>query len=805
MSAGSDTPRLDPRTEAAFAELIASENLAQAATWAAGWCAAPAGAEAAAVWAPDPVQPVYFCAGIHGPGAKVFLRRPASRGEGIALKLLRGREAIAIPRREIAGSKDPLLSGAPDWTQAALFLPLEPEKGVFFFLGLFYRDPATIEAAVEALGPAARTAADALARSLKAERKSAGMLHAIERLTNLYDLSKAFGSTLDEGELSEIIVRKAADLTVGEVASMWALDTENGEVSLSGTAVNENYDVEAPPESVGSSVVGDVVTERAVVRKNAIRDDDPSASESDDYRIRSLLAAPLVDEDEVEGAIVVTNKRGRHQEFSEEDEELLQDLARQAIRALRNARRYQAEKKVAELDALLAVSREITATLDLDRVMQTVVNGASALIAYDRCSIAIQDRGRLRLGAVSGVTEIDRKDPSIRRIEELLQWAFLSGSDVNVTQQDDGTLAADRPETEEKFRAYFQETGNRAFYAAMLKDEEGKLGVLSFECAEPVVFDEETRDLLSILVNQATVALRNAQLYHQVPLAGFWKPLLERRRKLLEIPRQRRQAWAIGAAIAVVVLIAVPWKIRVAAPARILPSRSVAVAAGVDGIVQEVLHREGDRVAAGEAIARLRLEGFQADLAEARSALQIAESEIARNRTAGDSAAMFAAQSRRDELQAKAALEEDRLARAILRSPIEGVIVTPHIEQRVGEYLARGAELCVVADAGTVTAEVAVPETDAALLRPGQKVALKLNPYPTRTFPGEVTRVGAEIRQEADERFVVAESRVEDPERLLKPGMLGRGKVSVGPRSLATAIFRKPLRYIWLKLWPALP
>ena len=35
---------------------------------------------------------------------------------------------------------------------------------------------------------------------------------------------------------------------------------------------------------------------------------------------------------------------------------------------------------MAELDALLAVSREITATLDLDRVMQTIVNASSALI-----------------------------------------------------------------------------------------------------------------------------------------------------------------------------------------------------------------------------------------------------------------------------------------------------------------------------------------------------------------------------------------------------------------------------------------
>ncbi len=60
-----------------------------------------------------------------------------------------------------------------------------------------------------------RTRPPALARSLRAERKTLGMLHAIERLTNLYDLSKAFGSTIEWAELTHLVVRKAADLADG--------------------------------------------------------------------------------------------------------------------------------------------------------------------------------------------------------------------------------------------------------------------------------------------------------------------------------------------------------------------------------------------------------------------------------------------------------------------------------------------------------------------------------------------------------------------------------------------------------------
>ncbi len=788
----------------ALAELALCENLAQTSGWAARWSVPMAGADAALLWAPDTLHPIFLCIGASGEGVEGLQRRSAPRETGFIHDLVRDRQAIVLAGEELA-SNDPFVRGVSPTLRACLAIPLEAEGLVVGLLALFFT---RMPNADEALGRTERfleQAAPALGRALRSERKTVGMLHAIERLTNLYDLSKAFGSTIDTDELSELIVRKAADFVTAEVASLWMLDPHEGEVTLGATAANENYDVEGMPEAVGGSIVGDIVADQAPVRRNRIPEGDPVASESPGYQIRSVLAVPLVEEEAVIGALVLTNKRGRHPEFSAEDEELLQDLSRQAVRALRNARQHEAEKKVEELDALLAVSREITATLDLDKVMQTIVNATSALITYDRCAIAIQQKGKLRLGAVSGSAEVDRKNPEVRRMEELLQWVFLSGTDTVVTQTPDGEITADRPETEEKFRALFQETGLRSFFAVLLKDEEGKLGVLGFESKETLAFDEGTRDLLSILVNQATVAVRNAQLYQQVPLAGFLKPLLEKRRKLAHIPTRRKRAWAIGALVAAVVLFVVPWPLRVAGPARVLPGRRAAVTSLVDGVVSAVHRREGDRVKAGDVIATLKSEPFEAALAQARSALTIAESDIARARQNADGAAVFDGESRQREAAAQIALANDRLARTRLTAPASGVIVTPRIEERVGQFLPRGAELCVVADEQNVTAEVAVPESDAALVEKGQKTALKFNPYPGRLFRGSVDRVAARIRQEGEERFLIAEVAIANPDGLLKTGMLGTGKVSLGTRRVVTALFRRPTRYLWNKIWPLLP
>ncbi|MFI5181557.1 MAG: GAF domain-containing protein [Thermoanaerobaculia bacterium] len=795
----------EPRTfeSDALAELARCETLAQRAGWATRFAARAAEADAALLYLPDAAGNL-VCTGAWGEETARRLRRSAGREAGLAREVVRDRLPRLLRRGELGAEIDPVLQGLPGHATAYLVAPIVAERTVLGVLALAFRETPP-KAALTRLEPFLSQAAAALDVAMRAERRTAGQLQAIERLTSLYDVTKAFGSTIDLGELSAIVANKAADFTGAEVASLWTLDEEGGEVALAATAVNANYEVSSPPDAVGAAVVGDVLADQTPIRRNGIPEDDPVRTENPAYPVRSILAVPLVEDEKAVGALVLTNKRGRVPEFNEGDEELLLDLARQAVRALRNARQHEAEKKVEELDALLTVSREITSTLDLDKVMRTIVNASSALVTYDRAAIAILSRGKLRIGAVSGVTELDRKDPSVRRTEEILEWVFWGGQNIAVTRREDGTIETDRPETEEKFRAFFEASGRNAFYGVLLEDEEGKLGVLGFECNEPFEFDAGTRDLLQILVNQATVAVRNAQLYQQVPLPGFLKPLADRTRKLSQIPASRRRRWALGAAAAVLLLVLVPWNVRVAGPARAVPGRRISVTAFVEGIVASVEHREGDVVAAGDVIATLKDDVYRAAFAEARAAEQIAEADVSQHRAEGNAAAMGQALSRRDEMRARAAWAEERLAVTRLRAPEAGIVLTPRLDERVGQHLAAGAELAVLAETSSLLVEVAIPERDANLLADGQDVSMKMNAYPTGTFHGRVLRLGATVREEGEERFVIAETRVENPGGLLKPGMLGMAKVSTGRRPLLVALFRRPARWAASKLWPLLP
>ena len=542
-------------------ELSACENLSQLAGWLARWTARIAEASGVLVWTPDPTHPLLVCAATSGEPVRKLLRRTVLLSDPLAQQIARDRQPVWLGARDLAARTEAWIGSPPAGAGFCGIVPV-PGDGVPAVIFLFFPEPAAPEPVLKKLQPLLVDATPAFDRALKTERKTAGMRQAIERLTALYDLSKAFGSTIDLTELDRIIATKAADFAGAEVASLWLLGEDAEELILAETVVNENYSVENPPAAVGASSAGDVLADRRVIRLNGIAPDDPMASEENGFPVRSLLAVALLEEERPVGVLTLANKRGRHPEFSAEDEELITDLGRQAVRALHNARQYEAEKKVEELDALLTISREITATLDIDKVMRTVVNGTAALISYDRCMIAIMQRGKLRLGAVSGVSQLDRKDPKIQKAEALLEWVYFGGSDLAVARSDDGSIEADRPETQEKFRTYFEETSYSAFYAVILRDEEGRLGVLSFESRSPLLLHEGTRGLLDILVNQATVAVRNAQLYKQVPLAGFWKPVLQKQTQLLDVPRKRRLAYGAAAVAALVLLFVVPWRLR---------------------------------------------------------------------------------------------------------------------------------------------------------------------------------------------------------------------------------------------------
>ena len=196
---------------------------------------------------------------------------------------------------------------------------------------------------------------------------------------------------------------------------------------------------------------------------------------------------------------------------------------------------------------------------------------------------------------------------------------------------------------------------------------------------------------------------------------------------------------------------------------------------------------------------------YQAAAAQARSDFDIARNEFAQSQASGDTSELARAAARLEETRARAAVAEENLAQTKIRAPAAGVLITPHLEDRIGQAVASGAELCVIADTRSAEVEVAIREIDASLLRESEDVAVKLNSYPSRVFKGKIGRVSPVVREEGEDRFILAEALIDNGGGMIRPGMLGNAKVSTGTRRLGYAVLRKPARWLWAKLWPLMP
>lgn len=744
-----------------------------------------------------------------------FEPTPEPVTEGILAEMLEATRARRLGGKEI--DRDALVhldENDRERVKSAVYAPLLAATGTVGVVevlnkrsGEFSGDDAVLlEEALRLTGPALE------ARRVLEKEKQAN-LATIDRLTALYDIGRVFNSTLELTELLPVVADKIRDILGAQACNLWLVDAEKNDLYFAqqvGDDPTTDVDDRCP---LGEGLLGQVAQQG---QPRLIADVQGEAEllafrqqRSPEFPLATLMAAPLLKEEEIIGVVEVVNKQDGGA-YDEDDLFFLTSISEMASIALNNANRLAAERKVRELDALLAISKEITSTLDLDHILTTVVHQAATVLPFDRCAIGLFDRNRFILGAVSGEAEVP-KTREMDQLRELMEWVATQADPVSADNYDEGWKVSPE-EGHPRLRGFLDAHGHNGFYAVPLRDDQGTVAVLALLSGDAEFLSENHLEVLSILASQATVAIRNARLYQEVPLVSFWQPLMEKKQKLMAIPYARwlEGGWKVG--LAALVLLLVQWPMRIGATATVVPAERRAVSAEVEGVIKRILVREGDRVEAGAVLAelqsgddRVRLERALASLAQARS--QLAEAEGRRD--------LGAATQARLEMQmheAEVALYRERVEKASLRSSIAGIVVTPKVEEKVGQLLEPGDTFCELVNNEKMAAELNVPEAQVDLVQPGSRVALKLNTFPTHTFEGAVERVGAQTISAEAQQFFVVRAVFSNPEGRARAGMAGQGKISAaggwpigGWYPVGYVVLRSPMRWAWRKAWTWLP
>ncbi|MGA8528806.1 MAG: efflux RND transporter periplasmic adaptor subunit, partial [Acidobacteriaceae bacterium] len=638
------------------------------------------------------------------------------------------------------------------------------------------------EDVLEQIGEVAGIAAIAFAGALAyASERNAG-LASVMRLTQLYDIEKVFNATLEMDSLLPIICEKVGDLIHASAVNLWMVDRDD---LLLFQQAGDDPGAQVGERQTGASggIVGQVgesgeplllqADEEGLVQRN---------TRAGELRAGSLIAAPLMDGESLVGVLEVIRYEG-DSPFDDDDLFVLTQVAASAAQALHNSSLLQAERKIEILQTLVSVGQEIGSTLNLERVLQAIVDQPQLVIPYQRAALALEQRGRLTIQAMSGVRKIDAGDPAIQNLTNVLRWTAGLQTEVHVTQHDE-EIDDPRPETREKFRRYFEATGSRGFYAIPLTDEEGALGVLSFESADPDFLTDLHIEVIKILASQATLALRNASLYKEVPFIGILEPLIEKKRRFMALERGRRAVMLGSLAAVVLILVLAPIPLRVAGSAQVAPDQTQYVRAEEDGVVQKVFVHEGDRVASGTPLAQMADWDQRAAVAMLQARYNTAMAQVSQALVNNNATVAGQRQLEANYLRSELARATEELSRTTLRAQMDGVVATPYVEDLVGRKLSLGDPIMELVSTDSVSVDVAVPERDVSLLRVGDPARVKLESFPARTFGGRVGVVSPASQVVGDDRTFYARIMVPNPDGRLRSGMQGYGKIRTGLRPL---------------------
>ncbi len=220
-----------------------------------------------------------------------------------------------------------------------------------------------------------------------------------------------------------------------------------------------------------------------------------------------------------------------------------------------------------------------------------------------------------------------------------------------------------------------------------------------------------------------------------------------------------------------------------------LPLVRSELVARVTGRVAKVLVDEGARVSEGQPMLTLETDYLKLDVARAEAetaraaaVLADAERDFARKKELvgkesvsqaafeRSQAAFEGAKASRLGAQAGLDLAKQRLSDAVLRSPIDGVVLEKRAD--VGERLSEGTVTFVVVQTAPLRLRFRVPERFLGAAVHGAKVRATVDPYPGETFGGTVSVVVPAL-DPASRTFAV-EALFPNRDGRLRPGLFAR-------------------------------
>lgn len=277
-----------------------------------------------------------------------------------------------------------------------------------------------------------------------------------------------------------------------------------------------------------------------------------------------------------------------------------------------------------------------------------------------------------------------------------------------------------------------------------------------------------------------------------------------------------------------------PISVTVSADGTLKPTRTVTLGSELSGIVRKVNVDVNDSISAGDVLIELDTRNLESKVASARASLASAKAQLAQNRAtlneaevkdrrlkelnklsggkmpsrtdldaqeaavATARAALEVAKANIADAEASLSQTETDLSKAMIKSPIDGVVLARSVEPgyAVAASLQAVELLSLATDLSELELQVNVDEADIGSVQAGQKAFFTVSAYPDKKFPATLTKVAFGSTTTENVVTYTTYLDVKNPELQLRPGMTASATISTAHKDQVLLVPNSALRFM---------
>ncbi len=571
-----------------------------------------------------------------------------------------------------------------------------------------------------------------------------------------------------------------------EGGSLWLYDSKNRQLVPKASHLPE----EGPLSSLSEENITRIVY-RTIEQKQPVLYYPEEGEEVQELQDVCLIAVPVELDETTQAVVLFARRKRENAAYARDDVHTLQSLCVYLVVYFANLQLRGSKETAGRLAKLAEIESELACADDLERMAFTLANRVREMVFFDRTFVALPTRTGFRIAAISGIDDVSQQGAAVQNLRQLVSEVARIGGDWHFT-----AAYLEKVEDEdlrERLRLYFEASEYKSVLFMRLEHQDSLLAVMGFERRSQQGHSPQDFSLVQGFCRSSAGALLRAREVEKMPGIRLVRKAAAIKKRATGSQRIGFLAKVALIAAAVAFLAFGSWDLTIRGECRLAPRVSAFAAPRYQGKIERLLKTEGDFVMAGETIAVMDQREVLNTIRDIELQMHLKEADREIKRATNPAAASLA-DIELSILDARLENARLRLAGMEIKSPIDGLIVTPRdqLNASLNSVMNAGDPLTEIADISQLVLEVEVQERDIRFVEVGNTVKFALSGAPNVVYRWRVDHISPTTRPMAGQNVFVVRCLPMDDEttEALRVGVSGSASIEAGRRHVLYVLFR---------------